>query len=404
MKKGFIIKAITLSLIFGGMFIGTNKVNAADLTKVSGLRQTESTQDSVKFSYNKTFSKISRYVIEFSYDGVTFERMTTTTGTDYTVRKLLPGTDYYVRVKTELGNEAGPVSDTLKIVTSPKSVKNIKQVAATSNSVTISWDSSDGADYYVLTDNAGKALGKTTDTTYTVSGYNNTEKFPYVIHVLPVNTNGSYEAMNDEYEVDYANYVGNLKLIPGKTTGLRKIDFDKKEGTVKYANDKILFADGYQYVVYKSTNNKKVATFSVTGSSSSFGQIISLNNCIKKRVWYKVKARAYITVDKTTYYGEWSDWDYVTGPVGSQATRKNRKAINLTWNKIAGSDYYVVYVSKNSKSKYELVKTTKNINYTVKNIGKKSLKKKQKYFIRVKAVKNVDGETYYGYTKTIRKK
>ena len=71
----------------------------------------------------------------------------------------------------------------------------------------------------------------------------------------------------------------------------------------------------------------------------------------------------------------------------------------LKWKKVSGASGYEIYMKTGSKGKYKLVKTIKKgktVSYT-----KTKLKKKTKYYFKVRSFKSVSGKKVYGaYSRT----
>ena len=80
-------------------------------------------------------------------------------------------------------------------------------------------------------------------------------------------------------------------------------------------------------------------------------------------------------------------------------SKKTRK-LNVSWKKVSGATGYEVMYAKNNKFKgKKTVKVKKN------KVTLKRLKSKKKYFVKVRAYKKANGNTYYGkWSKVVKKK
>ena len=93
----------------------------------------------------------------------------------------------------------------------------------------------------------------------------------------------------------------------------------------------------------------------------------------------------------------------VTKPakVKSVKLTAKKKKLNVTWKKISGVTGYEVKVATNSK----LTKGKKTVTVKKNKVTIKMLKSKKKYYVKVRAYKTLNGNTYYGkWSKVVKKK
>ena len=91
----------------------------------------------------------------------------------------------------------------------------------------------------------------------------------------------------------------------------------------------------------------------------------------------------------------------VTKPakVKSVKLTAKKKKLNVKWKKVSGATGYEVMYAKNNKFKgKKTIKVKKN------KITLKRLKSKKKYFVKVRAYKTINGNTYYGKWSKVAKK
>ena len=112
---------------------------------------------------------------------------------------------------------------------------------------------------------------------------------------------------------------------------------------------------------------------------------------------YKFRIRAIKTVNGKNYYGEYTYLKVTTKPNKVKISKIKstvKKKMNIYWKKISNSTgYELQYSLKNSfKSKKSVkIKSKKTLNKTIKN-----LKSNKKYYIRIRAYKQVEGKKIYG--------
>lgn len=153
----------------------------------------------------------------------------------------------------------------------------------------------------------------------------------------------------------------------------------------RYVNNTI----GYKTI--KTIDSESVLTFTNTGLLTGTA--------------YYYKVRAYKIIDGKTFYGGWSAIGKGIPYLGKTAIAKitaKKKALTLTWTKVAGASGYQIYRSTKKTGSYKLVKT----------IGKQGivswknskLKKKKTYWYKVRAYRVVSGKKVYGSFSTVKYK
>ncbi len=217
---------------------------------------------------------------------------------------------------------------------------------------------------------------------------------------------------NKDYEITYYNnknigtstvnikgigkYKGEVKktfkIIPNKTNGVKVSSKSTSTLTIKY--NKVQNVSGY--VIYKYNPNSK--TYKYYGKTKNTTYKISK---LKAGTIYKIKVKAYKTVGKTDYYGEYSQiLTAITTPnkVTKLKTKsKTRNKLNITWKKVSNASGYKVYVYNTNKKKYDVYTAKKN------SISIKNLRAGKKYKIKVRAYRKSGKICSYGNYSSILK-
>lgn len=186
-----------------------------------------------------------------------------------------------------------------------------------------------------------------------------------------------------------------ITVKPKKVTGLKSSS--PTTSSVKLSWSKASGVTGYEIYRYSTEQEEYKKIKTITSNTTSF-----TNKSLGAGKVYKYKVRAYKTVGSTKYYGQFSSVvSAPTKPAKGQITSiKPYKAVNGVINvkikKISCSGYQVQWSSyksmKNSRSS--------NINYT--NTYISPLKSNQRYYVRVRAYREVNGKKYYGQWSAVK--
>lgn len=156
-------------------------------------------------------------------------------------------------------------------------------------------------------------------------------------------------------------------------------------------------AAGYYVYAYNSSKKKWVKVKDTKKTSAKITKISGKK--LKAGTTYKFKVTAYTKSGKKkkTISGSTLKLTYATAPKKVSFTSVKKKSSGkaaLKWKKVSGASGYEIYMRTGSKGKYKLVKTIKKgktVSYT-----KAKLKKKTKYYFKVRAYKTVGGKKVYG--------
>ncbi len=353
-------------------------VSAGALDKISGLKQTGASSNSVEVSWNR-YTGADKYKVEYSDSANGTYKDETNYNTDGTeaIYSLFHGTTYYVRVTPFVsGAWLNAAATTLQVDTAPDSVENLKQKSCTESSATFTWTASSGAtayNIYKYTDSTETYVGQSKTTSYTLKGLSNKKDIPFsYIHVRPVRKTASYAA--EGYYTSLYSY--NIKLKPAKPKAPKLNNYYSSSGNIYLEGPEAKFKNGYQFKIYNASGKKTVETLNNTCFSSD----------LKKGRAYKVRARVYTILNNTKIYGKWSKYTYFTTGVDDlRVTSKTKTSVRIAWKKIKGAKVkYNIYVSKSYKS--GLKKFKKNLGKNackVTKYGKKRLKKSTYYYFYV---------------------
>lgn len=389
MKK---LSLVSLVAIFTLLF--SVSVFAAAPGKVTNLHQTSASEDRVDFAWDEVnLDSNTRYEVAMSLNGIDYDVIESSTKyVEKYKNNLKPGKSYYVKVRAFNSSDKkyGPFSDALEVVTRPEEVTNVQETAATTNSATISWTGSEGAmryDIYKVANDTFTLAGSTKDTKYTLTGLSNVKEVPFTIVIKPVRYTATFTAQEtSKYTFDYGRLsAGDIKLTPKKMANPMITTHWTHIKEVKAEFEKTPFASGYQYEVYNA-KGQKIST----GSGTTYYLYIT---GISRRSFYKVRARAFLTLGGKSYSGAWSDYTWFANSP-EMAGKHLKKKLSIKINKVAGASKYEVYVSTNSGAGFKKVATTKKTSIIVKKLGKKKITKKKDYYVKVYAVKMVGKKKY----------
>lgn len=156
-------------------------------------------------------------------------------------------------------------------------------------------------------------------------------------------------------------------------------------------------AAGYYVYAYNSSKKKWVKVKDTKTTSAKITKISGKK--LKAGTTYKFKVTAYTGSGKKkkTISDSTLKLTYTTVPKKVSFTSVKKKSSSkaaLKWKKVSGASGYEIYMKTGSKGKYKLVKTIKKgktVSYT-----KAKLKKKTKYYFKVRAYKMVGSKKVYG--------
>lgn len=250
--------------------------------------------------------------------------------------------------------------------------------------------------------NNGKIEGNETSTSEntfngeTESGNNNSNQ-----NQSNINNNNNISTSTNTSTNPNSN--NNTKIIitnntysnPQKITGFRVKDNYTNKIKLKWNNQSQVTK--YKIYLYNNKTKKYECKKTLNGDT-----VLATIKGLVDGTTYKFRIRAIRTLNGKNYYGEYTYLTVITKPnkvtiTKLKATAKNKLTVN--WKKVSNSNGYIIQYSTNSKfknAKKIQIKNKKTISKVI-----KSLKRNKKYYIRIRAYKQVNGEKIYGdYSKT----
>lgn len=234
--------------------------NAADLP-IPQVTGTSSTADTVTISWKKIEGADGYKIYKKDTDGK-FKGVKSTSKTTYTVKNLSPNTKYEFRIKAYTRSEDnskdfGKSCKTFSRKTKLCAPENLAYKSAATNSITITWDKVEGAEYYkVVYGIAGKdgytVAGNPTKNTIKIKGLNGKNRYKIKIAAKCKGNTSSYSE------------IIRLYTVPERIDAPRTVSKDGASVTIAW--DKAGKANTY-YVYVSSTPDgkyKKVATTAKT--------------------------------------------------------------------------------------------------------------------------------------------
>ncbi len=143
------------------------------------------------------------------------------------------------------------------------------------------------------------------------------------------------------------------------------------------------------YILYKRENNKWVRIATIHDREAEEFDYKFPDMQTGKS--YKFAIKTFVKGTKGTKYSKLYTVTLKFSEIGKtnlEATKKTASSITLEWDKVEGAKGYRLYKYNSSKKKYEAVKTTSKLSYTV-----TGLEASTKYRFRVRAYYKADGKT-----------
>ena len=262
--------------------------------------------------------------------------------------------------------------------------KNIRIEQDSYNSLKISWDAVEGAEFYQV------YRSRESDGKYALIGTFDANTLSTVSQKLGCGTTYYYKVraiylVNGEKKFsDFSSiekgktvlHVPQNIMATSNTYNTIKINWDKVEG-----------ADYYQ--VYRSTSENGKYALIGTYDKETLSAVSRKLGC---GITYYYKVRAYRWVQGERIFSRFSNivkaTSYLNTPQNIKATSKNYNTIKINWDKVEGADYYQVYRSTSENGKYALIGT---YNEETLNTISRKLGCGIEYYYKVRAYRWVQG-------------
>lgn len=198
---------------------------------------------------------------------------------------------------------------------------------------------------------------------------------------------GNYTSSTNEWFSINVGKPNNLKVKSQTTTSVT-LNWDAAKGEFD------------KYIIYmsKSENGEYKEIARVSKSKTYYTK----KGLTPGRTYYfKVESYDETKIKKGGYYISYSDAVSIKtatkpkAPTISLLSYENQ--INVKWSKISYATYYQVYLSTSKNGQYTKVGETTNLNYIIENLDSA-----KKYYIKVRAVKKLDGKNIYGSFNTVK--
>ena len=215
-----------------------------------------------------------------------------------------------------------------------------------------------------------------------------------------------------DYEVSYANntnlgkatvtitgkgnYAGTItKTFIIKPTQVKSVKAKSQTTnsiTIKWSA--LNGVTGYKVYVFDYSKNK----YEYAGKTKDTSFEVKK---LKASTSYKFKVRAYINVDGTQYFGNYSGYLKISTRPNTPKVNLSSKKRKVTFNvkKDSKTTGYKIYMSTSKNGKYTRIRT---LNKNVTSYTKKGLKANKTYYFKIRAYRTVDGQQIYSdYTKIL---
>lgn len=395
------MKKLTKSLVVFLMALVLTTVlsasaSAADVGRVTGLKASAITNNSVALVWNK-IAAADGYRIQYRENNGAWITLSDTLETNaYVVKNLKLGSTYSFRVNAyDLVEVKVPI---LGVISSEKDHANYSTVVSVSNTigkvtdlkvsgefptyVKLSWSKVNGATGYLIQKKVGdtwKNVKTTTSTSYTVKNLKTGSTTSFRVKAYAT--------------VDGQKVYGSVSSTVKATTKVPAINnfkvTVKSTSSVQLSWDKRTTVTGYQ--IYRKVGSgdwKKIKTITKNSTVSFTNKSLTLGTK------YQYKIRGYYETDTKTYYGAYTAVKSVTPTlpkvigVDLNSFLTKNKAV-ITWDKIDGAKGYHVYDYSSGKG-VQLASVT--VNKATITVADNSV-----YKIKVRAyTKNSSGSTVSG--------
>lgn len=369
---------------------------------VTGVKQTDASQSSVKIEWDAVLvDGDANYSVEISADNVNYvEKNDGTYSPSCYISGVSSAKKYFVRVRAYTkywdSNSSGYVkvygdySKPIVVATSPsQKVVNLKEISATTSSVTLSWSKVAGANgYYIYKEYPSsdiKPVAKTTTNKVTLKNISRNSTDSY--YVTPYVQGTTYTAIGNYTSI----YSSDIKLKPANIakSKIKVTSYYSAIEKIQVVVDIQKKTDGVLVKAYKNKDKKAAASEYTTSSYGVFLENIKVNN------FYRIDVKGYSVINGKKIYSDKCTSIYIAQQPKVSLKWSGNK-IKTSWAKTNGATSYTVYASTKKNSGYKKVATTKKTSYKISKIGKTATKKGKRYYVYVVANKKVGKTTYKG--------
>ena len=346
------------------------------------IKVTDVRSASYKLSWTAISDAVSYKVYKLKDDG--YELIATVTGNSYYVAGLTFGQidTYKITAVYKSGSQKAESSYSAEVIasTTPAKVKDFKATAYT-QSVKFEWSEVENADsynIYILENEQYVLVGTAMGTSHKVTGLTEGTEYEFYIRAyIKLSSSTIKGSMTSVKAVTKPAKVEKIS-VSNVTTTSHKLSWPKTAGANYYYVYRYSSSSGKYEIIGKTTK----LSYEVTGLSAG------------KTYSYKVKG-VYLKNSKEASAGTASSaFKFATNPVQTtklKASAIESKSFDLSWNKVSGATYYEVAIYSTSKGKYVTYGTTDSTLISFEN-----RKKATTYKVKVRAVRVVGDDIYYG--------
>lgn len=358
------------------------------------LTMSKNTANTITLAWDDADDADAYRVYRYNEGTGKYDYLATTSDTGFTDTNLQPGTNYQYKVRcvwTIGGNNYyGTYSSALTAPTLPAQVTNVRVDKQTGKTVSLAWDSVNGADgYRIYRYNSDSDSYEELDTvgadrtSYEVTGLASACEYRFKIRASKTMNANTYWGEYSE-KVVAVTKPDKVAELSARTLGASEIELTWKKSS---------HVTGYQIYRLDGQTGKYVKIATVEESMPA-----SYTDCkLSAATEYSYKVRAYKNFEGTSYYGSFSNVkSQVTKPDKVQRLKASTKAsaVTLKWAASENVTGYQIYRLNTKTKKYEKIATINGADkITYKN---KSLKKGKTYRYKIRAYKKYNGTTYYG--------
>ena len=264
--------------------------------------------------------------------------------------------------------------------------ENFKALFPTTNKISLYWDAKNysptGYRVYLYDQETGRytKLGTTKEEVGVIRNLEPGTEYNFLVRAYKKLDDGT--VVWSPYSKDDILVAGTL---PEKTTG---ITATQSTTAIKLSWKETAGATGY--CVYKYV--------AATGKFTELGTVKKLNGTIKNLkpgTTYAYLVRAYKQLsDGTILWADYSSDDVFYTSTRSEApalkATSGSKKFTLSWNKVSGATNYEIWYSTSENGTYKKLATVTGTTYS------KSCSSGKTYYFKVRAMKNVNGQTIKG--------
>lgn len=298
----------------------------------------------------------------------------TTRGTVY---GLTAGNSYYVRVGcgTDYKNcFTQNLCTAIICATAPTAPAEAAFIDANDTTATISWTPSAGATSYIIAyANNEQIAFETTATSYAL---------PIVadlydsVRIYACRTNGAGVRCTDNYKY-FSGFSGLTTKLTSEQYGVQYFYSSSRKVEIGAA--------GYQGTAFDVQLAPVKGKGTKEKSAKQYQSYIDMGK-LKANTMYKYRVRAYVTLSNgTKKTGSWSDYRYMVSTTAKGG--RTYGGIKIVLPKMSGVNKAVISVSTKKDKGYKKCATisglTKSKTYVIKKYGKKALKKRTSYYVKV---------------------